>query len=137
MMKFTRLGLFEKLARGELNEGDKFISNKGDIVRVSKTATGKPLIEWDATGITLSLVHNEDEWFEPYKEKINVELTQEEINTIFIMACKFTDKQIQELKCEQPRTYGVFDTASTWDIYRKFIKLAEENQSRKNPCEEF
>jgi hypothetical protein len=137
MMKFTRLGLFEKLARGELNEGDRFISNKGDIVRVSKTASGKPLIEWDATGITLSLVHNEDEWFEPYEEKKTVELTRKEINTLFILACKVTDKQIEEWKCEQPRTFGVFDTVSTWDIYRKLINLVEENPNRKNPCEEF
>jgi hypothetical protein len=126
MEKYTRLELFEKLAKGELKDGQKFKHVTGEIVVVEIGEFTSELV-WEGSGNTLDLryVDAEMDYFTPYEEKFTVELTQEQLNTIFLLANHTDDDDMRKFY-----RFNDYNTASTWDIYDIFEPLAKEKRQQ-------
>jgi hypothetical protein len=122
MQKYTRLELFEKLVKGELKDGQKFVDEIGNIVVVKIDDIASKIV-WENSGKPLDLRIYEGEYFTPYVEKITVELTQEQINTIFLLANHTKDSDMRAFG-----RFNYYNTVSTWDIYKVFEPLAKEKR---------
>jgi hypothetical protein len=124
MEKLTRLQLFEKLYNGELKEDDKFIDEVGNVVKVEKEFGTMSLV-WE-DGEPLHLVkYSDDEYFTKVEdEKITVELTQKQINTIFLLANHTSDEEMEN----EFSLFHRYDTVSTWEIFNIFNGLAKQRE---------
>jgi hypothetical protein len=124
MEKLTRLQLFEKLYNGELKEDDKFIDEVGNVVKVEKEFGTMSLV-WE-DGEPLHLVkYSDDEYFTKVEdEKITVELTQKQINTIFLLANHTSDEEMEN----EFALFHRYDTVSTWEIFNIFDKVAKQRE---------
>ncbi|PGZ29552.1 hypothetical protein COE50_22320 [Bacillus anthracis] len=102
--------LLEKAQKGLIKQGDKFTDGNLEI-----EFNGRTFIYTDDSQ-SLHLMTSDVDW-KPVPKLITVELTQEQINTIYSLANHIDD---DEMQCGNDRDY---ETATTWNLFNKFEDL--------------
>ncbi|MEC3596918.1 hypothetical protein P4159_05680 [Bacillus thuringiensis] len=105
-----RYELLEKAQRGLIKRGDKFTDGVNEIV-----FNGGDFRHTD-DGTRLWLAISNRDW-KPVPKTITVELTQEQVNTIYSLANNAGEQVIRN------GNHMNYETVSTWNIFHKFEDL--------------
>lgn len=123
MTKFNRGQLLDKAFKGEIKTGDKFKRvDTSDIVRFD----GRRFI-WTSGAIMEMQVYSPTEQFEVYEEKITIELTQTELNTLALMMGRSTQNEREEKFARHKELTGkitsICGSGASYDLYEKLDSL--------------